>query len=81
MIPAMKYWVKRDAAADVVVEHGPEHHQQDHREQQREDDGLALPEELLELDPGRGCGTTAGSDGRRRAGLGGGHAGSPIIRR
>ena len=49
MIPAMKYWVKLHPVAEVVVQHRPEDDEQQHRQHQREDDRLALAEELLEL--------------------------------
>jgi hypothetical protein len=64
---------------EVVVQHRAEHEQQADREEQGEDDGLALPGELLELDGDAG-GVRAGQRPRGRgAGRGGGgHAGSPI---
>ena len=74
MIPAMKYWVKRDAVADVVVQHRAEHEQQQHREQQGEDDGLALPEELLELHPGAGAVDAAAATAGPARVADGGHA-------
>ena len=69
MIPAMKYWVKRHAGADVVVQHRPEDHQQQHRQQQGEDHRLALPEELLELHR-RPRAVDRASDGSGRVGRG-----------
>jgi hypothetical protein len=45
---------ERDAGRDVVGEHRAEDEQHDHGEREREDDGVALAEELLHLDPGPG---------------------------
>ena len=75
-MPARKYWLNEMPGATVAGERRAEDDQQQHREEHREERGLAVADERLELDADATQPDRPGA-GQSRAGRGRGRHGVP----